>query len=219
MARPSFLLSTIGRKAAMAVSGILLVGFILAHLAGNLQVFLGPQALNEYAAWLRALLHGAGIWILRAGLLAAAVVHVLTAWSLTRASHAARPHDYHRLANDASTAASRTMRWGGVTILLFVVYHLMHFTWGNAHPDFIHGDVYHNFVTGFRQVPASLVYIVANVALGLHLYHGTWSAARTLGLSHPGHTRTAKIAGAGLGLIVAAGNIMFPIAVLAGIIR
>lgn len=219
MASPSFLLSTIGRKAAMAASGILLVGFILAHLAGNLLVFVGAEAINEYGAWLRTLAHGAGIWLLRGGLLAAAVIHVWAAWSLTRLSLAARPQDYHRLAPDASSVASRTMRWGGVTILLFVIYHLMHFTWGNAHPDFIHGDVYHNVVTGLRQVPVSMVYIAANIALGLHLYHGVWSACRTLGLSHPRHTRAAKLAGAGLGLLVAAGNISFPVAVLAGIVQ
>ena len=219
MALPSFLQSTIGRKAAMAVSGFLLVGFIVAHLSGNLLVYLGPGALNEYAVWLREIAHGAGIWILRGGLLAAAIVHVSAAWSLSRMSQAARPVAYHQLEPDASTVASRTMRWGGVAILLFVVYHLLHLTWGTAHPDFRHGDVYHNFVTGFQSVPVSLIYIAANIALGLHLYHGGWSMCRTLGLSHPAHTRMARRASAALGFLVAAGNVSFPIAVLAGVIR
>lgn len=219
MALPSFLQSTIGRKVAMAVSGLMLVGFIAAHLAGNLTAYLGAEAMNGYAVWLRQLAHGAGLWLLRGGLLAAAVVHVWAAVSLSRLSLAARPVEYRRLRPDASTLASRTMRWGGAAILLFVLYHLMHLTWGNAHPDFRHGDVYHNFVTGFQSVPVSLLYIAANVALGLHLYHGGWSMLRTLGLSHPLHTRMARAGSAALAAVVTLGNVSFPLAVLAGVIR
>ncbi len=219
MATGSLLRSTIGRKVAMAGTGALLVGFVLAHMIGNLQVYLGPAALNAYAVFLRELLHGAGIWIARAGLLAAAAVHVWAAWSLTRESRRARPAGYRRLEPEESTLASRTMRWGGLTLLLFVVYHLLHLTSGTVHPDFIAGDIYHNVVAGFEVLPVSLFYLLANVALGLHLYHGVWSGCRTLGLSHPRHTRLAKAAGAALAVVVAAGNISVPLAVLAGIVR
>lgn len=216
MSLPSFLQSTIGRKVLMALSGAVLIAFVLGHLAGNMLVYLGPDALNEYAVFLRELLHGAGIWLARGGLLAAAAVHVWAAWTLSRESLAARPVAYHRLAADASTAASRTMRWGGVTILLFVIFHLMHLTFGTVHPDFRHGDVYHNFITGFESVPVSFFYIAANIALGLHLYHGGWSLLRTLGLSHPRHARQARLGSAALGIVVALGNISFPVAVLMG---
>lgn len=219
MPAPSLVQSTIGRKVLMAVTGLVLFGFVVGHLSGNLLVYLGPTAMNDYAVFLREFLHGAGLWVARAVLLAAAAIHVWAAWSLTRASREARPVAYHRLEPDASTLASRTMRWGGVTILLFVIYHLLHLTFGTVHPDFRHGDVYHNFVTGFRSVPVSLFYIAANVALGFHLYHGGWSMLRTLGLSHPRHTRNVKLAFGGLAVLVALGNLSFPVAVLSGWLR
>lgn len=219
MPAPSLVQSTIGRKVLMAVTGLVLFGFVVGHLSGNLLVYLGPTAMNDYAVFLREFLHGAGLWVARAVLLAAAAIHVWAAWSLTRASREARPVGYHRLEPDASTLASRTMRWGGVTILLFVIYHLLHLTFGTVHPDFRHGDVYHNFVTGFRSVPVSLFYIAANVALGFHLYHGGWSMLRTLGLSHPRHTRNVKLAFGGLAVLVALGNLSFPVAVLSGWLR
>lgn len=203
----------------MAATGLALVGFVVAHMTGNLLVYAGREAMNDYALFLREFLHGAGLWMARAALLGAVLIHIWAAWSLTRLSHAARPAGYHRLEHDASTLASRTMRWGGVTILLFVIYHLLHLTFGTVHPDFRHGDVYHNFVTGFQSVPASLFYIAANIALGLHLYHGGWSMFRTLGLTHPRHTRTVRLAFGALAVIVALGNLSFPVAVLAGWLR
>lgn len=214
-----FLGSTVGRKMVMAVTGFLLFGFVLAHMAGNLQIYLGPHAMNAYGAMLREILHGAGLWVARTGLLAAALLHIWAAWSLTRESQAARPVAYQRLVPDASTYASRTMRWGGVIVLLFVIYHLLHFTTGTLHPDFIPGDVFHNFVVGFRSVPVSIAYMTATVALGFHLRHGVWSMLRTLGLSHPRHGRMAEAAALGFAFVVTLGNLSFPIAVLARIIR
>jgi len=111
------------------------------------------------------------------------------------------------------------MRWGGVIILLFVIYHLLHFTTGTAHPDYIHGDVYHNFVTGFRSVPVSLVYIFAMLALGLHLKHGVWSMFQTLGVSHPRYIGAAQVLAWVVAIVVTAGNISFPLAVLAGVVK
>jgi succinate dehydrogenase / fumarate reductase cytochrome b subunit len=210
--------TTIIHKVVMAVTGVVLFGFVLVHMTGNLLVYLGPEALNAYAEWLRAFLHGAGLWIARLVLLASAVLHIWAATVVTLRARAARPVGYRRWEPEESTYASRTMRWGGVIVLLFVIYHLLHFTFGTAHPDFRHGDVYRNFVVGFQQVPASLAYIVATLALGLHLRHGVWSMLRTLGLSHPRYTQRARAGAVLFALVVTLGNLSFPIAVLAGIV-
>lgn len=219
VAAAGFIASTVGRKAIMAVTGVILFGFVLGHMVGNLQVYLGPEAMNHYAVFLRTFLHGWGIWIARSVLIVSVVLHVWSATMLTLESWAARPTKYKRWEPRDSTYASRTMRWGGVILFLFVAYHLMHFTFGNLHPDYDPGDVYHNFVTGFRQPLASGIYIVAMLALALHLYHGGWSMLRTLGLSHPRYLKYAKAAALLFALVVAAGNISFPLAVLAGIVR
>jgi len=216
---PTFLRSSIGRKVVMAVTGAILFAFVLGHMAGNLTVYLGPAALNGYAVFLRQFLHGAGLWIARATLLLAVILHIWAATSLTLSSRAARPVGYRERRWAESTYASRTMRWSGVIILLFVIYHLLHFTFGTAHPNFVEGDVYHNFVTGFRSVPASLVYIVAMILLGLHLRHGVWSMFQTLGVSHPRYIRWAHVGAWIFAVIVVVGNCSFPIAVLAGIVK
>jgi succinate dehydrogenase / fumarate reductase cytochrome b subunit len=218
---PGFFRSSIGRKIVMALSGVILVGYVLGHLAGNLQVYLpnGPEALNKYGAFLHHFLHGAGIWIARSIMLAAVILHVWAATSLTLDSRRARGEGYREHEWKEATYASRTMRWGGVIILLFVIYHLMHFTTGTVHPDFVPGDVYHNFVVGFRNVPASLVYIVAMIALALHLRHGVWSMFQTLGVSHPRYIAAAHAAAWVIALVIFIGNVSFPIAVLAGIVK
>ena len=213
------LASTIGRKAVMAVTGFILFGFVLGHMVGNLQVYLGPEAMNHYAVFLRTMLHGSGLWIARTVLALSVGLHIWAATTLTLQSWRARPTAYRQWEARDSTYASRTMRWGGVILFLFVAYHLQHFTFGNLHPDYVPGDVYHNFVAGFRQVPASVIYIVAMLALGLHLYHGGWSMLRTLGVSHPRYMRLAKAAALLFALVVTAGNISFPVAVLAGVVR
>ena len=217
--RRGFLGSSIGRKLIMAVTGVILVGFVLGHMIGNLQVYLGPEALNHYGVFLRTMIHGAGLWVVRAIMLTAVALHVWAATSLTLESRRARPVGYREQQWKESTYASRTMRWGGVIILLFVIYHLMHFTTGTAHPDFIEGDIYHNFVTGFQSVPVSLVYIFAMIALGLHLRHGVWSMFQTLGVSHPRYIALAHAAAWLVALLVVVGNISFPVAVLAGIVK
>ena len=216
---PGFAGSTIGRKVVMAVTGAILFGFVLIHMLGNLQVYLGAAALNHYGVFLRELLHGAGIWIFRAVLLAAVALHIWSAASLTRSSRRARPVGYREQKWKESTYASRTMRWGGIIILLFVIYHLLHFTIGTAHPSFIEGDVYHNFVEGFRVVPVSIFYILAMLALGLHLRHGVWSMFQTLGVSHPRYIRAAHVGAWIFAVVIVLGNIAFPLAVLAGIVK
>ncbi len=212
--------STIGKKIVMAVTGVVLVGFVMAHMSGNLLLFVGPAALNEYAAWLRSLLHGAGLWVARGVLLLAVLLHTESAWSLTRAGHAARPVKYaHGLAPDASSYASRTMRWGGVILVTFIVYHILHMTIGTVHPSFVEGDVYHNMVTGFRVWPVTLFYVVAMAMLALHLRHGVWSMFHTLGLSHPGYRALFQRLALLVALVVSVGFVAGPLAVLFGLVK
>jgi len=217
--RLPYVASTIGRKVVMAVTGMVLFGFVLGHFVGNLTLYLGPEAINHYSEFLHGFLHGGGLWVARAVLLTCAVLHVWSATSLTLESWAARPKGYRRWTAKDSTYASRTMRWGGVILAAFIVFHLMNLTFGDAHPDYVRGDVYHNVVAAFQVWPVSVFYIVAMVALGLHLDHGVWSMCQTLGLSHPRYKRWARGAALGFALLIVVGNCSFPIAVLAGWVR
>jgi succinate dehydrogenase / fumarate reductase cytochrome b subunit len=217
----AFMRSSLGLKIVMAVTGVILFGFVVGHMIGNLQVYLGPEAFNAYAASLRALGHGTLLWVARAGLLVAVLLHIWSAWRLTLVNNAARAVGYREVERRESSYASRTMRWSGVIVLLFIVYHLMHFTLGvhAVHPQFVHGDAYHNFVTGFQNPLVSGFYVLAMLALGLHLYHGAWSFMQTLGLSHPRYNHR-RYAFAGLvTLVILAGNISFPVAVLTGYVH
>lgn len=218
---PSLLRSSLGLKIVMAVTGLILFGFVIAHMIGNLQVYLGPEAMDEYGVFLRSLLHGTGLWIARAVLLVAAGLHIWSAWRLTMMNRAARPVGYREVERRESTYASRTMRWSGVILLLFIVYHLLHFTFGApiVHHHFVPGAVYHNFVTGFQSPLVAGFYILAMLALGLHLYHGAWSFMQTLGLSHPRYNHLRHALATLLTVVVVAGNISFPVAVLTGLLR
>jgi succinate dehydrogenase / fumarate reductase cytochrome b subunit len=214
-----FFASSIGKKVVMAVTGLALFGFVIAHMLGNLQVYAGPEALNAYAEALRK--YPPLLWAARIGLLLAAALHVWAAWSLTWMNRAARPRGYRQTTSRASTYASRTMRWSGVTILLFVVYHLLHLTFGprSVHPQFVPGDVYHNFITGFQNPLASAFYVLAMLSLGLHLYHGAWSMMQTVGLNHPRYSRLWQGLAAAITVAVVVVNISFPVAVLTGLLR
>lgn len=213
--------STIAHKAVMAATGIVLFLFVVAHMLGNFKVYQGPEKLDAYAEWLRevgtpAFGHGQLLWSARIALLIAVGLHIWSAVVVTRRSLAARPIGYRRLAHAESTYASRTMRWGGVIILLFVVYHLLHFTFGTVHPDFQPGAVYHNLIVGFQVWPVSAFYIAAMLALALHLYHGLWSMFQTLGWNHPRYNRYRRWFAVGFALAIGVGNISMPLAVLAG---
>lgn len=176
--------SSVGKKAVMAVTGLILVAYLLTHVLANLLVFDGPERINRYAALLHA--SGAVLWGARLVLLAAAILHVVAAAQLTARSRAARPSPYARGRDpQVSTFAARTIRWGGVAILVFLIYHILHFTTGTAHPDFIELNPHHNVVTGFRDPLVAAVYLLAMAAVGLHLYHGVWSSGRSLGVSQP----------------------------------
>jgi succinate dehydrogenase / fumarate reductase cytochrome b subunit len=217
----SFLRSSLGLKIVMALTGIVLFGFVIGHMIGNLQIYLGREAFNHYAELLRALGHGALLWVARAVMLVSVTLHIWSAWRLTLMNNAARPVGYRETERRESTYASRTMRWSGVILLLFIVYHLLHFTIGvhAVHPQFVHGDAYHNFVTGFQNPLVSGFYNLAMLALGLHLYHGAWSFMQTLGLSHPRYNHLRYAFAALITIVILAGNISFPVAVLTGYVH
>jgi succinate dehydrogenase / fumarate reductase cytochrome b subunit len=216
--------STVGRKIAMAISGAILVLWIIGHMLGNLKVFLGPKAINDYAEGLRTMgepffPRGGLLWIVRIGLILAAIVHIVCAAQLTLLSRAARPVSYRKTPHLETSYASRTMRWGGVIILAYAIYHLMHLTFGNVHPDFVAGDVYHNLVIGFRAWPVVLAYVVATGMLMFHLYHGIWSALQTLGASHPHYDALRRRGSATIAILLFAGLAAVPLAVLTGVLR
>jgi succinate dehydrogenase / fumarate reductase cytochrome b subunit len=214
-----FFQTTIGKKAVMAITGIILFGFVIGHLLGNLQVYQGPEAMNEYALFLRGFLHGWALWAFRAVLLVSVALHIWAATSLTLVNRAARPQAYYEQQWRESTYASRTMRWSGVIIAIFVVYHLLHLTTGTVHPSFEERDVYHNFIAGFQVVPVSLFYMAAMVLLGMHLHHGVWSMLQTLGLSHPRYMQLARACAGVIAVVFVAGNVSFPVAVLTGLLK
>jgi succinate dehydrogenase / fumarate reductase cytochrome b subunit len=209
----------------MAGTGIALFGFVLVHMLGNLKMYLGQEHFNEYAEFLRevgapAIPHEGALWIFRIVLLVAVVLHIHSATSLTLDNWKARPVKYASRQFIEATYASRTMRWGGVIIALFVLYHLAHLTWGFAwaHPGFDPQDPYHNVVAGFSIWWVSALYIVANVFLGLHLYHGLWSMFRSLGWNKPGLDRPTRRFAQVFSWVVTLGNVSFPLAVLAGVV-
>jgi len=220
-----FLLSTIGMKMVMAVSGLMLVGFVIVHMLGNLQIFLGPEALNNYA---EALHSNQGIlWVARLGLIGAVLAHIGSAVKLTLQSKSARPVRTRKRTWFDQRYAVRTMRWGGVILVAFIIYHLLHLTVGSAHPDYVAcsdnaGElacqVYHNVISGFKVWPVSIFYIVAQIFLGLHLTHGLWSMTRTLGQGNPRWDAPARKIAVAIGLLVFIGNCSIPVAVLAGIL-
>jgi succinate dehydrogenase / fumarate reductase, cytochrome b subunit len=208
--------SSIGKKAVMAVTGLIGVGFVIGHLIGNLQAFPflgGAEALNQYAVNLRKL--GPLLTFARLVLVVSVILHIVAAYQLARLSQKNRAIGYEKWVPRGSDYASRTMRWSGPIVLLFLIYHLMHFTWGNAHSDFIPGDVYGNLVRGFSVWYISAFYIVAMIALFFHLYHGVRSMFQTLGWNNQMLYRLSAV----LSILLAAGNISIPLAVLAGYIR
>ncbi|MCE1228770.1 MAG: succinate dehydrogenase cytochrome b subunit [Firmicutes bacterium] len=214
-----FLASSIGKKIVMAVTGTILFLFVTVHMLGNMQAYLGPHAFNAYAELLHTSLHGAGIWIFRSVLLVAVLLHAWAALSLTLDNMKARPKGYREQQLWSATWASRTMRYSGVVLALFIIYHLLHLTTGQVHPSFQPGNAYANFVNGFSQVGASLFYIVAQLCLGLHLWHGIWSFTQTFGWAHPRYNKLRRTVATVFAVAIVLGNISFPIAVLCGVIR
>jgi succinate dehydrogenase / fumarate reductase cytochrome b subunit len=213
-----FYQATIGKKAVMAVTGVILFGFVIGHLIGNLQVYAGRETLDAYGAFLHHSTHGL-IWVFRAVLLASVVAHIVASIQLTKVKMDARPISYVKTNYSHSSYASRTMMWSGPIIAAFVVFHLMDLTWGNVNPAFQEGHVYENLVASFSRWPVSIAYIFALTLLCLHLYHGIYSMFQSLGLSHPkympGIQRFAKAAA----VLIWAGYVSIPVAVLAGVVH
>jgi succinate dehydrogenase / fumarate reductase cytochrome b subunit len=217
--------STIAIKLAMAVSGFVFIGFVLAHMYGNLKAFAGHDAFNEYAEHLRTigeplLPHSGLLWILRLGLIASLVVHVTAGVLLWRRAHTARSVKYQVTKRRNSSLSSRTMRWGGLTILAFLVWHLLNFSIVKVNPaGGSTADPYNLMVDTFDLWWMTIIYLVAMAALGMHLHHGTWSAVQTLGFTNTATSRArAKAAGWVVAVVVAGGFSLVPLGVLFGVI-
>ena len=217
--------TAVGKKYAMALSGIALMGYVFAHMIGNLKMYLGPEDINHYGEFLRELLvpiapRTVVLWILRIGLLGAVVLHIHAAYSLTILTRAARAVKYQRARDyEVANFASRTMRWTGIIVLLFVLWHLADFTWGWVNPGYVRGDVYRNVDASLSRVPVALLYVVANIALGVHLYHGAWSLFQSMGWNRPRFNKWRRGFAIGFATLIVIGNVSFPIAVLAGIVE
>jgi succinate dehydrogenase / fumarate reductase cytochrome b subunit len=233
--------SAVGKKAVMAVTGIILFGFVLVHMIGNLKLYepgtycayldaTGTCAskplpyLDAYGAFLRnvgspALPASGALWIARIVLLIAVILHIWAAWQVTRLSQESRPTGYASQPKRHTSYASRTMRWGGIIILLFVIYHLLDFTTGTLNPGYQEGAVRRNMLASFSVWYVALFYILAQVALGFHLYHGLWSLFQSLGWNNPRFNRWRSTFAHAFAWIITIGNISFPLAVWTGLVR
>ena len=222
----AFYRSTIGKKIIMGVTGLIGIGFVIAHMAGNFLAFAGARKINEYSAALHGPL-GELLWVLRVVLIVAVVLHVLVAYQLTRLSSAARPIAYQRKTPQVATLASRTMKWGGVLLLVFIVFHILHFTTQTVDPASWRGvedvrgdrDIYGNLVASFRIWWVALFYILAMAALGLHLFHGAWSSVRTLGYAKPSDHPLKRRIALVLSIVIWAGFTLLPLSVIFGVLH
>ena len=225
--------TAVGKKYVMAITGIIGIGFVISHMIGNLKVYIGTvnedgvdvYDIDVYGEFLRELLvpllpRTYVLWGLRLVLIGALLLHVHAAYSLTVMNRKARPVKYQS-ARDYQVAnfASRTMRWTGIIVTLFIFWHLADLTWGWFNPDFHRGEVYRNLDASLSRVPVALLYIVANIALGTHLFHGTWSLFQSMGWNNPRFNRWRKGVAAGVATLVVVGNVSFPIMTLAGVIE
>ncbi|MFP3907398.1 MAG: succinate dehydrogenase cytochrome b subunit, partial [Acidimicrobiales bacterium] len=218
--------TAVGKKWVMAITGILLLGYVLAHMIGNLKLYYGPADMNAYGEWLRSLLYPALqeeqlLWIMRTGLLVAFVLHIHSAYSLTLMNRASRPVDYQSQRDYiAADFASRTMRWTGIIVLLFVIWHLMDLTLGTpgVNDEFIAHDPYNNVVASFERPLVAGFYVIANLALGVHIFHGAWSMFQSLGLNNPRLNAARRWFATIFAAVIVIGNVSFPIMVQAGVI-
>jgi succinate dehydrogenase / fumarate reductase cytochrome b subunit len=221
--------TAVGKKYVMAITGIGLMGFVLFHMIGNLKMYFGPADYDAYAAWLKKLLYPIApeeyvLWGLRAGLLVMLLLHLHAAYSLTMLNRRARPVRYqsprdYQIAN----FASRTMRLTGIVVLAFIIWHLLDLTFGvvnevGADGEFVRENVYDNVVRSFERIPVSIFYIIANILLGIHLFHGAWSIFQSLGWNNPRFNNWRRAFATGFAALVVVGNVSFPVAVMAGIV-
>ena len=231
--RPFFLdlySTAVGKKYVMAISGLAMIGFVVFHMIGNLKMYFGQADLDHYAEFLKELLYpiapkGVVLWILRGGLIAMLALHLHAAWSLTRLNRTARavkyqgPRDYQ-----VANFASRTMRWTGIIVLAYLVWHLLDLTFGTVNAigtdgEFVRGEVYNNVVRSLDRPVVAAFYIVANILLGIHLFHGAWSFFQSLGWNNPRFNAWRRGFAVGIATVVVVGNVSFPVAVLAGIVK
>jgi succinate dehydrogenase / fumarate reductase cytochrome b subunit len=221
--------TAVGKKYVMAITGIGLMGFVLFHMIGNLKMYFGPADYDAYAAWLKKLLYPIApeeyvLWGLRAGLLAMLVLHLHAAYSLTMLNRRARPVRYQSSRDyQVANFASRTMRLTGIVVLAFIVWHLLDLTFGvvnevGADGEFVRENVYDNVVRSFERIPVSIFYIIANILLGIHLFHGAWSIFQSLGWNNPRFNKWRRSFATGFAAVVVVGNVSFPVAVMAGIV-
>ncbi|WP_328334372.1 MULTISPECIES: succinate dehydrogenase cytochrome b subunit [unclassified Streptomyces] len=214
--------STVGKKTIMAVSGLIMLLYLVVHMFGNLKIFFGSGQFNSYAHWLRTIgepfLHYEwALWIIRVVLVAAVVLHAVCAYQLSRRDLRARPVAYAHKRPRASYA-TRTMRWGGIIIVLFIVWHLLDFTTLTVNTNAQPGHPYENVVATFHTWYGDVIYIVAMLALGLHIRHGFWSAAQTLGAGKATRDRALKAIANILALVLTVGFISVPVAVMTGVV-
>jgi succinate dehydrogenase / fumarate reductase, cytochrome b subunit len=221
--------TAVGKKYVMAITGIIGIGFVVVHMIGNLKMYLGvvdgEYDIDTYGEFLRELLvpllpRTYALWALRLVLIGALILHLHAAYSLTMMNRRARPVKYQSKRDYvAADFAARTMRWTGIIVLLFLVWHLADFTWGWVNPDFQRGFVYRNVDASLSRLPVAILYIVANIALGIHLFHGTWSLFQSLGWNNPRFNVWRRGLATGIATIIVVGNVSFPIAVQAGIVQ
>lgn len=217
-----FYRSQVGKKWVMALTGIIMIGYVVAHAAGNLKIYTGEEAFNNYAEFLRHFLYpilpeSGFLWAMRPLLLLALIFHVHAAASLTIQNRKSRTATYQSHRNYiAANFASRSMRWTGIIVFLFIVFHIMDLTIGSANPDFEHGEAYNNLVVSLERWPVAAIYIVANLALGIHLFHGAWSMFQSLGWNSPRFNPARRWIAIAIAAFVIVVNLSFPIAILAG---
>lgn len=217
-----FYRSAVGKKWVMAITGIMLMGFVFFHMVGNLKIYLGAHDINVYGEFLREILYPLlprtmMLWIARVGLIVAFVLHIHSAASLTLMNRRANAGGYIAGRDyQAANFASRSMRMTGIIILLYLVFHVADLTWGAFDPDFVRGDVYRNVQSSLTNLPVAIIYIVANIALGMHLFHGSWSMFQSLGLNNPKYNSWRRNFAFGFAAIVTIGNLSFPISIASG---
>jgi succinate dehydrogenase / fumarate reductase, cytochrome b subunit len=222
--------TAVGKKYVMAITGVIGIGFVVVHMIGNLKMYLGLNGsgiyeIDHYGEFLRNLLvpllpRTVALWLLRCTLIGAIALHLHSAYSLTVLNRTARPVKYQTKRDYiAANFASRTMRWTGIIVLLFLAWHLADFTWGAVNPGFVRGAVYRNIDASLSRWPVAILYIVANIALGIHLFHGVWSLFQSMGWSNPRFNQWRRGLATGIAAIVVVGNVSFPVAVLANIVK
>ena len=225
-----FYRSAVGKKWVMAISGIAMLGFVVAHLIGNLKLYLGKEpdgkyAIDAYGESLRTLLHPIMpnhviLWIMRVGLIGMFVLHIVAAASLTQMNRRARPVGYQSTREYvAANFASRSMRITGVVILAYLIFHLFDLSWTGTGADWVRGEVHHNLIGSLQRPWAAAAYAVANIALGVHLFHGTWSMFQSMGLNNPRYNYIRRLVAVGMSSVVALANLTFPLLIVTKVVK